>query len=294
MSLGVFVSAGFLPEADVLRLAPEIERLGFDGMTFPDHLFVTEHAEGNYPHSPDGKAPFRLATPWPDPLVLIAALGPMTTRLRFMTSVQIMALRHPVVLAKTAATAARLCDGRMSLGIGVGWLRDEFDVVGVDFERRGAITNEAIDVMRKLWQHGAAEHAGEFFAFPLVRMEPNPPPIPIIVGGDSDAALRRAVRRGDGYILPTRTFADVPKTLGRLHQELEAANRDQGTLEIFMPALGADAEAIKSVLDPMIDNITAMPWPHPGKGDTSMDEKLEHLERYAHDVLAPLREQVAV
>lgn len=294
MSLGVFVSAGFLPEADVLRLAPEIERLGFDGMTFPDHLFVTEYSEGNYPHTPDGKAPFRLDTPWPDPLALIAALGPMTTRLRFMTSVQIMALRHPVVLAKTAATTARLCDGRLSLGIGVGWLRDEFDVVGVNFQRRGAITNEAIDVVRKLWRPGAAEHSGEFFSFPTVRMEPNPPPIPIIVGGDSDAALRRAVRLGDGYILPTRTPADVPKTLGRLRRELEGADRHESTLEIFLPALGAGADAIQSMLDPMIDNVTVMPWPHPGKGDTSTDVKLEHLERYARGVLAPLRERVAV
>src|SRR4051812_26932107 len=106
MSPGVFVSAGFLAETDVLRLAPEIERLGFDGMTFPDHLFVTEYAEGRYPHTPAAKPPFKPDTPWPDPLVLIGALGPSTTRLRFMTSVQIMALRHPVVLAKTAATTA--------------------------------------------------------------------------------------------------------------------------------------------------------------------------------------------
>lgn len=293
MSVGVFVSAGFMPESDVLRLAPEIERLGFDGMTFPDHLFVTEHAEGAYPHTPDGKAPFRQTTPWPDPLVLIGALGPMTTRLRFMPTVQLVALRHPVALAKPIATAARLCEGRLALGVGVGWLREEFDVLGVEFERRGAITNESIDVMRKLWEPGVTEHSGEFFSFPALRMEPDPPHIPILIGGDSDAALRRAVRRGDGYILPTRTFADVPNTLDRLRRELEAADREPSTLEVFMPALGASAETILSVLDPMIDNITVMPWSHPGKEETSLDDKLERLERYAAEVLTPLREQVA-
>jgi probable F420-dependent oxidoreductase len=293
MGVGVFVSAGFMPEADVLRLAPEIERLGFDGMTFPDHLFVTEYAEGAYPHTPDGKAPFRQSTPWPDPLALISALGPMTTRLRFMPTVQLIALRHPVALAKTAATTARLCNGRLSLGVGVGWLRDEFDVLGVDFERRGTITNESIDVMRKLWKPGVTEHSGEFFSFPPLRMEPDPPPIPILIGGDSDAALRRAVRRGDGYILPTRTFADIPKTLERLRRELDAADREPSTLEVFMPALGAPVEEIVSVLDPIIDNITVMPWLHPGKEETSMDDKLERLERYAEDMLTSLREQVA-
>jgi probable F420-dependent oxidoreductase len=293
MSVGVFVSAGFMPESDVLRLAPEIERLGFDGMTFPEHLFVTEQAEGAYPGTPDGKAPFRHSTPWPDPLVLIGALGPMTTTLRFMPTVQVIALRHPVALAKTAATTARLCDGRLSIGVGVGWLRDEFDVLGVDFERRGAITNESIDVMRKLWQPGVAEHSGEFFSLPQVRMEPRPPRIPILIGGDSDAALRRAAKRGDGYILPTRTFADVPKTLGRLRERLEAVGREPSSLEIFMPALDAPAETILSALDPMINNITVMPWVHPGKEETSLEDKLERLERYAESVLGPLRAHVA-
>lgn len=289
MSPGVFASAGFMPETDVLTLVPELERLGFDGITLPDHLFVTADIDGRYPYSADGKPPFEMDTPWPDPLVLIAALGQVTTRLRFMISVQLIALRHPVVLAKAAATTARICNGRLSLGVGVGWLKDEFDVIGVDFHRRGAITDEAIDVMQKLWQPGVAAYDGRFFSFPSLRMEPDPPTIPIVIGGDSDAALRRAVRRGDGYLLPTRSLDGVPDTLARLRTVLDQHERDPDTLEIWVSALGASAEQISDLLDPMIDNVTVMPWPHPGKERTSMQEKLEHLERYASEVLNPLR-----
>jgi probable F420-dependent oxidoreductase len=290
---GVFISTGFMTEREVLELTPAIERLGFDGMTFPDHLFLTDSVEGKYPHSSDGKPPFSPDTPWPDALVLIGALGPMTTTLRFVTSIHVLPLRHPVILAKAAATAARLCDGRLTLGVGAGWMRDEFDAVGVPFERRGARMSEAITVLRTLWQQGPVEHSGEFFSFPPVLMEPVPPRIPIAVGGASDAALRRTARLGDGYIMPTQPFAEMPATLERLRAALAAEGRDDSTLEIFIPCLGAPADEILAALEPGVDNVTVMPWPHPGKETTSVSEKLEHLERYAEDALAKLRVGVA-
>jgi probable F420-dependent oxidoreductase len=286
---GVFVSAGFLPERDVVELTPAIERLGFDGMSFPDHLFLTDAVDGKYPHSADGKPPFSPDTPWPDALVLIGALGPMTKTLRFVTSIHVLPLRHPVILAKAAATAARLCDGRLTLGVGAGWLRDEFDVVGVDFARRGARMNEAITVLRTLWQQGPVQHSGEFFNFPPLLMEPVPPRIPIIVGGASDAALRRTARLGDGYIMPTQPFDEIPETMERLRAALAVEGRDDSSLEIFVPCMRASADEILSILEPGIDNVTVMPWPHPGKETTSVSDKLEHLERYAEEVLAKLR-----
>jgi probable F420-dependent oxidoreductase len=286
---GVFVSSGFMTEREVIELAPAIERLGFDGMSLPDHLFLTDAVDGKYPHSPDGKPPFSPDTPWPDALVLIGALGPLTSTLRFVTSIHILPLRHPVILAKAAATAARLCEGRLTLGVGAGWMRDEFDAVGIEFERRGARMNEAITVLRTLWQRGPVEHSGEFFSFPPLVMEPVPPPIPIIVGGASDAALRRTARLGDGYIMPTMPFAEVPATLDRLRAALAAEGRDDSSLEIFMPAMRASADEILAVIEPAVNNITVMPWPHPGKETTSVSEKLDHLERYAENVLAKLR-----
>jgi probable F420-dependent oxidoreductase len=289
MGLRVWASSGFMTESEVLALAPVVERLGFDGMTFPDHLFLNDAIDGRYPHSADGKPPFSPTTPWPDALGLIGALGTMTTRLRFATSVYVLPLRHPVVVAKAAATTARLCEGRFVMGVGAGWLEDEFDVLGVNFARRGAVMNEAIDVMRTLWRGGTVEHSGEFFAFSPIVMEPSPPHIPIIIGGLSAAALRRAATRGDGYIMPTQPFEQVSDTLRALREALAKADRDEGSLEIFMPALDAPADVILETLEPAINNVTVMPWPHPGKEQSTVDEKLEHLERYAETVLAALR-----
>jgi probable F420-dependent oxidoreductase len=213
----------------------------------------------------------------------------MTQKLRFITSIHILPLRHPVILAKAAATTARLCDGRFALGVGAGWMQDEFDVVGVDFKRRGSRMNEAIAVLRTLWKQGPVEHSGEIFSFPPLLMEPVPPPIPILVGGASDAALRRTARLGDGYIMPTQPFAEMPGTLERLRAALDAEGRDESSLEIFIPCMSASADEILPALEPGVDNITVMPWTHPGKETTSVSEKLEQLERYAETTLAELR-----
>ena len=284
----VWVSCGFMTEREVIELAPAIEQLGFDGITLPDHLFTPE-TEGPYPYSADGKPPFGLDTPWPDPLVLIGALGVLTTRLRFMTSVYILPLRHPVDVAKLVATAARLCDGRLLFGVGVGWRREEFDVLGVPFEGRGARTNEMIGMLRTLWGEQPAEHAGALFSFPRAHVEPVPPPIPIVVGGKSDAALRRVAALADGYILPGQALSGIAGELDRVRAALAAADRELSDLDIFVPCLGAPAEEILAALEPAIGNVVVMPWPHPGKGETSMTEKLQHLERYASDVLVQLR-----
>jgi alkylation response protein AidB-like acyl-CoA dehydrogenase len=176
----VWVSVGFLPEEDVLALAPEIERLGYDGITFPDHVFTPVSAGGRYPYSEDGKPPFALDSPWPDALVLIGAVGARTTTLQLMTAVQILALRHPVLFAKAATTAARICGGRLTVGVGAGWQRDEFEALGVDFGRRGALLDEAIDAVRRLWGEQPAEHRGRHYAFGPLQMEPSPPPISIV------------------------------------------------------------------------------------------------------------------
>jgi len=277
----------------VLELIPVIERLGFDGATFPEHLFLQQSIGGRYPHSPDGKPPFSPETPWPDALTLIGALSMITTSLQFMTAVMVLPLRHPVMLAKAAATAARLSKGRLSLGVGAGWMQEEFAAVGVDFATRGTRMSEAITTLRTLWQPGPVEHEGRFFSLPPLLMEPVPPPIPIVVGGASDAALRRTARLGDGYIMPTSPFDEVPATLDRLRAALAVERREPGSISVYVACLHAPAEEILGVLEPDVSDITVIPWPHPGKETTSVQEKLEHLERYAEETLAPLRKGLA-
>jgi probable F420-dependent oxidoreductase len=280
-----------MPEEDALALAPEIERLGYDGITLPDHLFMPETKPGEYPYSADGHPPFALDAPWPDQMVMIGALSQVAPKLRFMTVVMVLPMRHPIVIGKAAATAARISGGRVMLGIGTGWQREEFDAVGVDFETRGARTNEMIEAMRTLWQKGPVEHHGRFFDFGPLLMEPVPPPIPIFIGGKSDAALRRAARLGDGYAMPTMPLDEIPGTLERLRGQLAAAGRNEDEFEIYVPLGGADADQINEVIGYGVDYATTMPWPNPGKEPTTLDQKLEALQRHAAEVLPAVRKE---
>lgn len=280
----VLVSTGFLVEEEVVALAHAVERLGFDGITMPEHLFHTHH-EGPYPYSADGKPPFRPETPWPDALTVFAALGLATQRLRFMTSVLLLPLRHPLSLAKAAGTASRLSDGRLTLGIGVGWMREEFDTLGIDFSTRGRRANEMIAALRTLWSTGPVEHEGEFFSFGQLLMEPLPPRIPIVVGGSSTAALRRAARLGDGYLLPSAMRAELPAVLARLREQLADVERPEGDFEIIVPCLDDSPAQVELLVEQGADVVIVTPWPMAGKYTTSLGEKLDRLERYAEDVL---------
>lgn len=288
MAPRVWVSAGFLLEQDVLALAPEIERLGYDGITLPDHVFTPLDPVGAYPYSADGKPPFRPTAPWPDQLVLIAAVGARTSTVQLMTAVTVLPLRHPLLLAKAAATAARVCGGRLTLGVGAGWQREEFEALDVDFERRGGLLADAIGGLRRLWGEQPVEYRGKHFAFGPLQMEPVPPPIPIIVGGGSPAAVQRAARLGDGWILPGQPLEGIPRELERLRAALASEGRSAEGFRAFVPCLGADAGEIARILEPGVTDITVMPWPHPGKEDTTVSQKLESLRHWRETVLEPL------
>jgi probable F420-dependent oxidoreductase len=277
-----------LSEQEVVRLAPEIEAMGFAGITIPDHLFMPSSMPGEYPYTDDGQPPFRLDVPWNDVFVLAGAVAAVTTVLQVLTSVFILPLRHPLVVAKAAATAARLSGGRFNLGIGVGWQREEFDAVGVDFTKRGAIADEMIEAMQTLWQAGPVEHHGRFFSFGPLLMEPVPPRIPIVVGGNSSAALQRAARLADGYLPSASTPEDVGVAIERMRAALREAGRDESDFQFFA-ACYTPAEQTRRLLELGVGNIIVMPWPHPGKETTSVDEKLGYLERYAPEVFSVLR-----
>ena len=289
MSVRVHVSCGFVDEATLVELVGPIERLRFDGVTLPDHVFLPDAGPGTYPYSADGKPPFRPQTPWPDPLVMAGAIGARTTRLLVSTIVYVLPARNPLLVAKAAATAARLLDGRFVLGVGVGWQREEFDALGVDFHRRGALADEAIGVLRELWRPGVTEHDGPGYRFGPLLMEPTPPAIPIIVGGASDAAIRRAALLGDGYVLPSQPLAGVPAQLERVRRALDAADRDPQGFRVIVPCVGAGAQDIASILDPLVTDVVVMPWAHPGKVDTTLDEKVEALSAWVTSTMEAVR-----
>jgi probable F420-dependent oxidoreductase len=276
----VFVSCGMLPEDEIVALAPEIERLGFDGITLGDHVFIAG-TPGSFPYSADGRPPFAPDAPWPDPFVVMGALATVTERIRFMTTVVILPLRHPLLVAKAVAAAARISRGRVLLGVGVGWQREEYEALRVDFTKRGAIADEAIAVLRKLWQPGPVEHHGPFFSFGPLHLEPQPPPVPIIVGGRSEAARRRAVRLGDGYVLPAPSSHYVASVRGLLAER----GRTEEEFQIIVPSVMPSASELERILDLHASIVSITPWPL----GVSHEVRVEHLQRCAHDVLACVR-----
>lgn len=188
----------FTAAANYVKLA---EAAGFDSVIAVDHVVFPDNYTSTYPYSPTGRLFGGPNTPLPDPLIWMAAMAAVTTRLRFMTGVIILPLRNPLVLAKQAATLDHMSGGRIELGIGVGWLKEEFEALGVPFAKRGKRSDEYVAAMRTLWAADGASFKGEFVAFDQVSCNPKPVArsVPIVIGGHSEAAAKRAGRLGQGF-----------------------------------------------------------------------------------------------
>lgn len=237
--------------AGAQRLARLAEAAGFDTVFAVDHVVLPDTYSSVYPYSESGRLPGDLTAPLPDPLIWIASVAAVTTRLRFMTAVLILPQRNPLVLAKQAATLDHLSGGRFELGIGVGWLKEEFEALGVPFERRGKRADEYIAAMRALWAGKGASYAGEFVKFHEVSCNPRPVAgsVPIIVGGHSEAAARRAGRLGNGFFPSIGRPADTMPLIDVARRAAEAAGRDPAEVEMLagcpdlLPGSGKDPEA---------------------------------------------------
>ena len=208
---------------DIARAA---ESAGFGGIVISDHVIQPGTLETPYPYTEDGRPRWPPGTPWPDPLVAVGAMAAVTERLRFLTSVLVLPLRHPVLAAKSVATAAVLSGGRLTLGVGAGWMREEFTALGQSFENRGRRLAEAIEILRALLAGGPVEHHGEFYDFDTLEMHPVPKArVPIYGGGVSDAALRRAAALCDGWASEIQTRAELEEILVRLQTYRESSSR---------------------------------------------------------------------
>jgi probable F420-dependent oxidoreductase len=246
-----FGNLTFPDAADAMRLVRLAEAAGFDSVFAVDHVVIPDDYASTYPYSSTGRLPGGRATAFPDPLIWIAHAAAATTRLRFMTGVIILPQRDPLVLAKQVATLDHLIGGRFELGIGVGWLKEEFAALGVPFERRGRRTDEYVAAMRALWREDGASHAGEFVKFERVSCNPKPVrgAVPIVVGGHTEAAARRAGRLGVGFFPSIGSQVDTAPLLDVVRRAAEAAGRDPAAVEIIMgcpdalPGSGKDPAA---------------------------------------------------
>lgn len=222
----------YIDPVKAVELVQAGEAAGFESAWTVDHVVVPDGYQSAYPYSDDGKmAGGRNDLPVPDPLIWMAYVAAATTRIKLATGILIVPQRNPVVTAKQVATLDVMSGGRILLGIGVGWLGEEFAAIGVPFDDRGRRTDEYIAAMRELWSSDAPTFAGEFVNFTAAHCQPQPPggAVPIIVGGHSKAAARRAGRLGDGFF-PAR---DAPAPLIELaRQTAAAAGRDPDAIEI--------------------------------------------------------------
>lgn len=210
------------------------EAAGFESFWTVEHVVYPDDYASAYPYSPDGKMPARPSTPIPDPLIWLAYVASATSTLRLATGILILPQRNPVVLAKELATLDHLSGGRVELGIGVGWLREEFDALGVPWEQRGARTDEYVAAMRALWATDGATFDGEFASFTRVSSNPKPAQgsIPIIVGGHTRVAAERAGRLGDGFVPGKGSPAELAELFDVVRQTAAASGRDPSTIEL--------------------------------------------------------------
>jgi len=233
MKFGIsFANVGpFVEGEGAARLAGAAEAAGFDSLWTVEHVLYPEGYESAYPYAPDGRMPGSGSNPIPDPLVWLAYAAAVTSTIGLATGISLLPERHPLTFAKEVATLDVLSGGRVTLGVGIGWLREEFDALGVPWERRGARTEEYMEVMRRVWADDDVTFDGDFVSFRRASSNPKPVAgsVPIHVGGHSEAAARRAGRAGDGLFL---AGGDVAQLLDLARDTAAGCGRDPARLEM--------------------------------------------------------------
>lgn len=279
----------------VTALAVTAEECGFASVALPDSLFFSEKVSADYPYTPDGSRFWDENTPWVDPLVAAGAMGAVTNRIRFYTSVLKLGPRNPVLLARQVGSVAALTGNRFGLGVGIGWAPEEFEWCGAPYARRGRRTDEAIDVLRLILGGGMVEYHGEIFDFGKLQMSPAPTePVPFYIGGHTEVALRRAARIGDGWSSAMMTMAelrDVIPRLAALRAEYGRADQPFEIQAVCIDRFGVDGyreQAEAGVTDAIV-----VPWVLYGRGfDAPLVEKQDCIRRFAEEVVEPVTASV--
>ena len=219
----------------IVGLAQYAESLGFESVWTFEHVMVPVEYESKYPYSKDGKMGGGSDNPFLDPLIALTAVAAHTKNIRLGTGVNILSQANPLLLAKQAASLDVLSGGRLMLGAGIGWLKEEFEAMGVPFERRGARYDDYVVAMRKVWSGDVVEHQSDFLnwsgfqSYPLPKQKGG---VPIIVGGSKGKAFERIAKYGDGWFAPTNDAASLKPMLEPLRAACDAAGRDYDSVEI--------------------------------------------------------------
>ena len=275
---------------DVARRA---EQVGFESVWVGEHLALPVEIPNTYPYAKDGRAPVHPGTPLYDPWVTLADISAGTERILLGTSVYILPLRHPMLTARAVTTLDRLSGGRVILGAGVGWLEAEYLAVGENFRNRGRRSEEILRILRALWCDEVVEFSGEFYDIPPLRFEPKPRQEggpPVIFGGESDIALRRAARIADGWIgSGAPQPEELPKLVARLRSLREEAGGAPFELTTFNRYRPVNLETAQWHRELGIDRLNLMPTERPD-GRWDVQELVDFVERCGEEIIAPLSE----
>lgn len=281
----------FLDTTDALALVRILDETGFDGVITADHLIYPRHLTSPYPDG-SAKPPWAPETAWPDSWVMIGAMAAVTKNLRFTNAVYVAPSRPLLEVAKQVATAAVVSQGRVALTVGAGWMREEFDLLGQSFDNRGKRLNEMIPALRALWQGGWVSWSGEHYEIPELMLEPHPPsPVPIMCGGESEAALRRAARLCDGWVgtaYPLEAAVPYVERLQALRREFGRADEPFEILLALMDAPSPDL--YKRAEDLGVTAVMCAPWMGAAGVDPADVQSFRApIERFAESVVAHVR-----
>jgi probable F420-dependent oxidoreductase len=243
MKIGVFSLALAMAKGTALSkaFASNAERLGFSTLWVPEHVVLLDKYASRYPYSESGLLPAPTNAPIPDPFLSLAVMASATEKIRLATGICLVPEHNPVVLAKVIATLDWLSEGRFALGVGIGWLQEEFAAIGVPWERRAQRTRECIEAMRRLWGDEISSYSGEFVSFHEVRSYPKPlrgAGVPIIFGGESTPALRRVAEYGAGWFGFNLRPDEAAAKISKLEQLLRTNNRKLSDIELIISPSG--------------------------------------------------------
>ncbi len=276
-----------------LPLARAAEEAGYDSFVVPDSICYPEVSDTTYPFNPDGSREFLEDKPFLEPFSVIPAMGAVTDRIRFVTFVIKLPIRHPVLVAKQVTSTAVLTHDRLVLGVGTSPWPEDYEITDVPWARRGKRMDEMITVMRGLMAGGFFEFHGEIFDVPSIKMCPTPRrSVPILIGGHHEAALKRAAVDGDGWLHGGGDPADLPGLLDRLANLRKEHGTEDKPFEVHV--ISADAYTPDGVrrLEELgvTDVIVGFRWPYGVEQDTeALQTKIDNLRRFADDVIAKAR-----
>jgi len=251
-------------------VASAADSRGFATLWAGEHVVMVDRSASRYPYSDDGVIAVPAQADWLDPMIALGFAAAASTRITVATGVLLLPEHNPVIVAKQAASLDRLSGGRLTLGVGVGWSREEFDALGVPFEHRAARTAEYVASMRTLWRDDVASFDGKFVSFDSIRVNPKPARdrrIPIVVGGNSDAALRRVVDWGDGwYAFNLDGVTEVRERVGKLNQLCAESGRDRGELRLAVALRSPRVGDVDALAELGVDELVLVEAP-PGNPD---------------------------